>query len=257
MPRLIEEFYTLESKRRTTGTSSSFKYSMQNPYVSFLETYEIELLSAQIPWLIYNVRAGVNDTMVWRRGVTDYSCTVPAGAYTQTTLRTALGTAMQAADANSWSVFFNVDQNTVYIQGTGAFTVNFATTTIAAGISAPIAPILGFSTTANSSSGTTVTAPNVMDLSKPDMLYINIKEIGQKQMSSNYLDKYTFSIPVTVNTPNVLLYNKGTGYEQKYTYNSPQNISELTVELFYAGREAVNLNGVEWSMQFKIKYTDP
>ena len=80
---------------KTTHFTFTFKEALHaRPGEALL----VSLISASIPYSFYNVRTGINDTLVMLVGSVVSSVTLPAGNYNATTIRTALVARINSSD---------------------------------------------------------------------------------------------------------------------------------------------------------------
>lgn len=97
-----------------------YRWSIQDPYLSMFDYYDIGVLSITMPNLVYPINQ-YNDNIAVLIGATTYTATVVNGDYDSTTFATAVQTALTAAHANSWNVTFNSITDKLTITGTSAF----------------------------------------------------------------------------------------------------------------------------------------
>ena len=68
------------------------------------------------------------------------------------------------------------------------------------------------------------------------------------------LGRYSFIIPINVNSGSDVTYNSNTDFEQYIGYSPTINLNTFNVNLFLDNNEVANLNGSEWSFLLKFDY---
>lgn len=230
-------FLPIESNDRASGTSSSFRWvlpsSVRNPR-------RVTLLNAEIPLTHYNVRS-TNNTFVFSRSSVSYTATVTEGSYNLTTLLTALGAAMTAADtATTFS--FSTSSTTNKVTLTSSSSISIVTETI-------LSKALGFT---SSQSGTTIVAANAYVLG--DMVFFI--SLGNLPTNMRANVSAHFRIPLTQDRGYIQFYEATAVNQQFVECDNSAVLSSLDVSLVDIHGSAVSLNGSEWSMLLKIDYED-
>lgn len=212
----------------------------------------IELLDVILPSTFYKIRTGVNDKLDFKVGATTYAITVPAAAYTSTTLLAAIQTLMQSAVANTWALTFSNDTMLVTIAATGAFSLLLSSGT---NVATSIGPLLGFAVT-DITTVTTTTATSVIQLFKPFMLYLRINEMGNNVFvgqTAALARGFSFLIPATVASGGIIEATVNGNYRQVIPVKQRTVYPKLTIQLCYSDGTAVNLNGAGYSFLLKIE----
>lgn len=237
----------VDSRDRTSGSSSNgyFQLKAAHPNVS-----KVELVSAMIPNTIYNVQSGINDRMCWFRSGIDHSFQLTAGAYTVTSLLSALQTGMNGVDANTFVLSYSTTTLKVTVGGASAFSLNFATHPNAA---AGCHRLLGFEAI-DTSSATSHVAPNTPELNQPFMMYIRISGLDT-QNDTTSSDPHTFVVPIAENSGGITIWNSG-DFEQCVRFGSPKSIKSFNVDFRARNESALSLNGAEWIMVWRLYYAD-
>lgn len=239
----------VNSVERTTGSSSdSFSIAFPNnalPRISRIKLMEINMLNTT-----HNIITGYNDVITFSDSGGNHTYTISEDSYDITTLCSILSAGLTSASgAQTYTVAITktvagVTFNTlkVTITCTGACTFTWAA-------GSPY-KILGFNLGTTASS-TTQSAPNVFNMFPFTSLYMTITEfqsIGFSAGSSN--DKFTFCIPINVNTGEWLGFTEGETYEHQV--KGINNLSSISISLLVAGQRVLSLNGQEWSMILRI-----
>ncbi len=224
--------------RNSAGTSNSFTINLKER----VDCMYAELIDCQLPNTIYNIRSGINDTVVWNQGA-DYSFVIPEGRYSIADLISVVQIGMIAADPNTYLITYSASTLKLTITGALPFTFNWvtnATNTHLSNIE------LGFSL-ADSSTGTEVSGDQVVQLQNPSKILLQIAELASPNLTDYGVD-FTFLFDLNGSTGSLVGYQKGQFYCQRTTLNSGRNfIKTLTCKLVYENGQDVNLNGADWT----------
>lgn len=247
--------FIINSKDRTTGTSSSFVLQLNDQNRKLRNVKRVVLKSVILPNTIYNIRSGVNNIVSWTRS-TARIFVIPPGAYSLSILLSTIQTGMNAvADGNTYSV-------------TSSPATNFVTFTTTAGnlnwfldYTAAYFPAteLGYLSTITFApfNPTTSIGNSWPNLSAPYHVGIKIEEFGSKEVvGTNINFRSTFVVPVNVTSGNLIQYYADQILRQDFTFPTPKDIDSLSVSLWLdtQNREAVDLNGVEWTMVWELHF---
>lgn len=238
------QYLLINSQDRVSGVAHSFKAYIKPSLDAFKK---VELYNVTLPNTIYNITS-TNNIIYFSEGSTPLTAIITSGAYNSSTIVAAIGSAMTSASVNSYTytTTFNSTTFLLTITSTGSFSLTFSTNTLnSAGY------ILGFTT--NTSSGTSQTGNQVIQLNQPLFYYITINQFPICVKSTNQNDMATFVFSSTVNAGDVENYNILQRYCEISTYDS-QNLSEIDVKLSLANNQIANLNGGDWIMILKIIY---
>lgn len=215
----------LSSKERepSSVSTSDFRLKLPRP---ILAGEHYRLIYTQIPQTIYNI-SSQNNTFVFNDGGPN-ALAIPEGFYTATTIATELQSQLNAVSALTFTVSFSDTTQKITIGATGSFTV------LMNGVNSP----LGFDTT---TSATSHTATEILNLEVVDALFIHINEIRE----IDYIQGgSTFAIPSNVNQLQVIDYNENSGFRQTITFNNPCSV--LTIRLTDEDNRVADLNGSDW-----------
>jgi len=226
---------------RISGNSSNFKIVLP---VAIPEVKKVDLLYVGMFNTFFNVITGYNDAITFTDGSGAHTFTIPAGAYDIVTFMSTVGTGMTTA---SGSDTYTLAQSSTTLKititdATGNFSIVWGSTSANY--------LLGFSTTTISGT-TTYTADNMPNLLPFPICYINISEIGPSGFNASIPnDKLTFSLPINVNTGQLIEYKENTHYKQSIPL-SGITLSTLSVFLMTYNGNGLSLNGSEWTMIIK------
>lgn len=229
----------IDSRDRLSYSNSSSDFTIELPE-AITNIERVRLVAANVPNTIYNVRS-TNNIIRWTRG-SAFTYTIPEGAYTVTNLLSTIQTGMNAADANSYTLTYSSTTYKVTIAGSAAFVLNWS------GSSTPYY-MLGFSSS-DSSSGTSHTGTNVANMMLPYNLLVEIPQLGPLTITSRNNGRCTFTVPIDVNSGNMVNFTEG-NYEQKLNTGN-LTLYKLDVRLLHYDRTAVNLNGADWNLLLSL-----
>lgn len=247
----------VDSARASSTTSNGFIFGLGTNRIFKLK--RVDLISASIPNNIYNIRTGINDTIYFNRSSTNYTARISAGGYSISALLSAIPTAMNALDSNTYTATYNTTTNLVTIGGTSTFILNWATgPTNATETYRGMAYELGYTQT-DTTTGTTQLANNPFNLGRPDYLYIVIPELQQIVFSGNLTTalqdvKSTFVIQSNSNFGGYITYVDNGEYTQSIDYGKAplDNLVQLSPYILTNTGEQISLNGVQWSLKLRV-----
>jgi len=237
----------IDSKDRTSNSNSSSNFKIQ--LSNFVDGTTISLKQFLIPNSIFNIVTGVNDRIVWNRSSTNYSYQIAAGKYTITNLLSTIQSGMNTTDANSYTLSYSSTTFKTTIAGSAAFILNWSSNPNA---STSIWRELGFINN-DTSSATSHTGTNVVQLHHPLTFIIQIQELGYSGITNR-------GVPFTF----LCIMNSGNGEVQELSENNYFNqtvhlldhtihLNSLTIELKYPDGSSLSLNGADWIMILEIK----
>jgi hypothetical protein len=220
--------------------------------VSLQRVKRIKLIQFSVANTIYNVVSGVNNYVCWNRGGTSYTYQIPSGQYSIANLLTTIQTGMNNADSNSYALTYSSTTFLVTATGTSAFYFNW----LSSGSSAfGCYEQLGF-TKVDTSSATSITGTNVVDLTSPQFVFVDINEIPGNIGSTSSLimsNKFNFVVPLYESNGN-LVYVKQEEIALEQRLSVPINLSNLTVQIKDKNGTIVNTNGSNWTMIWELDY---
>lgn len=235
-------FLLIDSRDRLDGSPSStqFKIILPNAIHSIKR---IKMLACNIPNTTYNIRS-TNNLLQFQHGATVYNAIIPVGSYTQYTFPQAIADAMNATDSNGYTCTYSFTTFKLTISGTASFSLLMANSTIWYE--------MGF-TQSNSSTSTSITAPNILQLGLPLSVYVEVPELSMGMTSSRVNDKCTWVIPISVNSGTIQYFADNSNYEQVYTYREGRTINELNVRVRWRNGEPLDLNGADWQFHLLLE----
>jgi hypothetical protein len=153
-------------------------------------------------------------------------------------------------DANNYQLTYSSQTMTITITGTANFQVQFGTSPNAATGCWRELGFLQQDTTPN----TTIVSPNVVNLSRPYEILLNIPELYSLYWSTYKNDRAAFIIPINAPSGQMIYYETKQTFCQSLYYPGGTTISNLTVTLFHTGGEQMLLNGSEWSFTLELEF---
>lgn len=227
----------VRSVDRTTASASSSSFQVFSPkplYGKYMASY------IQIPAGVYPIST-INNVIYFNEpaGGGALSCQIPVGNYAIGTLATAIGTAMTTASAayNTYTCTGSALTGKLTTTATNNWYFQWSLTTNSA------ARAMGYSPGSNTTSATSSTSPNLVDLGIPAALNLSITESTQDGYRSTAGLYGGLWIP----------YNESLGYylsmpadtlPQIVSFASPTN--GLTIQVQNESGGLVSLNGMEF-----------
>lgn len=164
---------------------------------------------------------------------------------------------MNSVDKNNYQFSYNSDTMKITISGNTQFTLNFATSnyktcwrelgfTLQDENSVP----LGVGSPTGPSNVQIIRAPNCISLERPTKLMVTISEFTQTGLNTS-LDKFTFYIPITVASGELIKYSYK-DFPQHVELPYSTKIETLTITLLLDNGEPADLNGEEFDMLLKL-----
>ena len=142
----------------------------------------IKFISAEIPFSYYIFKSSNNTFSLAENGGGNVTVTIPVGNYTSGEMTTLLGSLLTAATTvgATYVVSISNQTNKLSFTGSGGTLASFILTFGSVGGTGNTSPrlYLGFEGGSTSSTGLTLTAPNPVNLSGANYLYLNSLAIG-------------------------------------------------------------------------------
>lgn len=179
------------------------------------------LVSFVIPNLLYSIDS-TNNKIAFTRS-SNFTATITPGNYTITQLSTAIGTAMNGQNSNNYSATYDANTQKMTISGTNPFVLDF-------GAAGTMWRQLGFENS-TSSSATSHTGTNYVNLSPENYVYIQIEEIGTKVLSTRATNYgATFYVPLDVSKGSLVFQSEGT-MNQIVDISPPKRLERIRVRI--------------------------
>jgi hypothetical protein len=225
----------VQSSLRNSGSSSEFNINLSRPVFNVKKVQVSEVL---IPNVFYNITSS-NNTIIVDEGKGAQSSSITVGQYDITSLLSALKTALDGN--NVLSGIFTCSYSTVTYKVTISSTVAFSITY------GNLADNLGF--TDSTGSASTHTASRIFDISTTRQVYIQSNILTSAELNGkrqNILCK----VPLNTSFGAIITYKNES--ENSIVLDNPQDISSLDFKLINKRNEALDLNGLNWSMTLNL-----
>ena len=238
-----QSYLFVRSADRTLGTSSAFRVQLP---VAYRTVTSISLVSAELPYSMYNVVAPyLRGVMFTHNGLT-YVPILPVGFYTIDDLTGYLQGVLQSAfpSAGITSVGYSKTSGRLYIVYTSGlvFGVNSDETGLGTQPS-------GVETLA---SGGVLLFPGVATLAPISTLFMRIAELPTLMTSTNGQTAFA-RLQLSGAPGSIVMSNVASSVTNVNAYATPiAALSTLTVSLFTQDGVAVSLNGCEWTFTLLI-----
>lgn len=142
----------------------------------------IKFVSAEIPFSYYILNGTNNTFRISENGGADVTITIPVGNYTAAQMTSLLGSLLTSASGvgGTYVVTASTQTNKLTFTGSGGTLASFVLTFGSVGGTGNTSPrlYLGFAGGPTASTGLTLTAPNSINLSGANYLYLNSLGIG-------------------------------------------------------------------------------
>jgi hypothetical protein len=233
----------LDSKHRTTGTTTDFSVTLAS---SINKVLEAEIIGAEIPYTFYGITAN-NNRLVWTGNGAEYTCTVAPGNYTVNQFVAALQTAMNAQQAG-WAITYSSRTYKLTFDHAQTFTIdmtNGAGTTTMKGV-------IGLA--AQTAAGTTATLTNAVNVSGPRYLLIKSRALTRPKITRPFLNSAQDDVLYKVSIqggPGSILVEKN-AYPNLLRYGVRQIIRTIDFQLTDDQGNLVDLNGHDWSTSVNL-----
>jgi len=249
---MVKVFLSSLDKLYSSDTPQSCTISIQNRGLRNVKS--IRVLQFALPNTLYNVSSSYsNNKMLWNRGGTDYSFTIPNGQYTISNLHTTIENGMNATDANNYDLTYSSTTFKSSISGTNAFTLNWSTNPSS---SNGCYKELGWNKS-DTSSATSHTSQNAISLNDPVFIFMSL-DLGSSinvmatTSSSSTSNHFTFLFPMTEREGNLIFVDKDT-LENVLHFPTAINITEIKVKLYNKNNVLLDTNGSDWNMVWEVE----
>lgn len=236
-------YLIIDSRNRTSesASSSDFKINLNRP----ISGETVRLKEILIPNVIYNIRAGINDRVVFRRSSTNYSVQITPGKWSVTTLLNMIQTGMNSADANTYVCSYDATTMKVTIGGASAFILNWTIS------SSSMYRELGFTNT-DTTSGTSQTSVGIVQLYRPQKFIIRIEEMGYSGVTDAGVP-YSFNGTLNVAAGDIQDFTEASWFDQKVKTVLNAMPNQLTIKLQYIDGQNLDLNNGDWILVLEFE----
>lgn len=197
---------------------------------------KIKLVNFKVPNVIYNIKSGINNYIVWNQGETDYSALITPGQYMITSLLGLIQTLINSADANTYVYIYNSNIFLSTISGAGVFTLNWATNPVTTSCCKELRW-----TFANISH----ISLNVISLEEPTYIFMNIQELFitpyYTSNTSAESNKFAFCISLLKFGGELIYTNENNSFENEIHFNHSITLINLKIRILDKTESEVNL----------------
>lgn len=232
MSALESDLVVLDSRQRTSGTIQDARYNLVD-MGGVKGTYEIFDYHSNNG--VYNVEAGVNDTVYWAEPG-NLNATIPPGSYNQTTLNAAAKVVMDLASGSTF--IFTVDADTGLVDvaiAAGTFNWEWGTNVALGDLANDLFGLLPVDT----ADDTNLEGTLVPNLILHTHLFITIPQEGTKAVTIMDGTEFSGVIPLNSAFGSPIEFEKGGTYSQSVSFG-PSNITIIDVELYTEDGVAVS-----------------
>jgi len=234
--------YTFDSKDRFGATEVSSTNSFTVQFANSITISKIKLKYVCLPNTIYSVSTS-NNIIPFNEGGADKFASLTPQAYTMSALMAAIGSAMTiTSGVNTYLATYDSTRFRLSIyEQTG--TVNFRLLFKTYSTLSPLAPVINWPLLDSQVPAPSFTSQNAIDLN-PRILYINIPELGK--INHNATQNYTFSLPISANTNDAVLFVESQAYNQQLILKDTRIVNQLTFELRDRKGALVDIHHSDW-----------
>lgn len=255
----MNNFIVVNSQSRNTvlsSSSSNFSVTL-NDKVRLNGRTKVSLEYFVCYATIFQIDS-TNNKIDFFENATNKSSTLTSGFYDASTLATEIKTRLDATSGgyNTFTVTYSSSTRKYTISAGNNFRLMFSTGTNA---STSAWKVLGFSNSTGTSGidttlGTSTTSVDVVNLSLPLSIYIQINNFGSVNFKTTDGDTFTFYIPCTSYSGEVIEYKSANYFEQTVELPPSMNVIDR-IDIVLKGRNgsSINLNGSEFQMVLSLK----
>ena len=222
---------------------------------------QIAVLEVIVPTSYYVFNSG-NNTFLLTVGATNYTVTLPVGNYDSSTLPSALVTALGAAyGAVTWTVTYSSLLNKLVVSNSGptGVSLTFGTDTDIGATNPRL--WLGYNAGVNTFTGAVAggTAPNALNLSGWDFVYVNSSKIGTI-VDAYVADGVVFDgniqpvmarATINANT-NAVSYYVDPAPERMWNLENLYNLQEIDIYLTTPQNQIIDFNGLTFAIKIGV-----
>ena len=209
-------------------------------------TMLIALTSFEMPFSMYNINSGVNDSITFTTSSGSYVVNIDSGNFSATELATKITSLL--SDTSTTGLGFVItcsyDSGTNRFIFTGSANIQITATTME--------KELGFRNNIPSSSTTKLISPNIVNVSGSSSVYVRVNNLGVRNLDSRGKKDGTIAkVNITCN-PNEFIFF--TQQESIYYSIRDKSITYLDLELTDELGNDFILNGGEFSMTITLHF---
>lgn len=215
------------------------------PNISML----IGLTSFECPYSMYNFNEGQNDSITITSSSGSHTVSVGSRNYSASELATALTTLFSTTDAINdlgfiVKVSYDSDFNKFTFKATGDITITNTTAQ----------KELGFRNNIPSITATSITSPNIVNVSGSSSVYVRCVNLGVRNLDSRGNQSGIIGKVNIECNPNEFIYYKST--ESIYYPVNQRQISHIQIELTDENNNELILNGADFSLSLTLHFQE-
>jgi len=253
--RARETVLRFDSSQRTSGDNETPTFTLEKRITN---VHMVELRKIILPNTDYPITELNNQVAFIDTDLAPYLFTIPPGAYTPTTLATALKSALDTNAINGapWTVEFRESPDfKLFVMSGDGLPFSFATP-------ATIYDILGIPPTGQTSVGDELLAANVYDLSGPNYVIVKSPQLSQGSTDFSHFANSSEKSPVsTTDIMEVSYKTADFGVSILSDYNTKLRLpfhgilSTVDFSLEYPNGDPVLLNGRSWMVEIRVRHS--
>ena len=232
----------INSENRTSGDPENFKLRL-NKTIS--DIHSIHFKACEIPFSYYPVNSS-NNLIIFRNNVpSEWHALLTPGNYTGDELATEIQTQMNAQVPGFTVTYDDKTLKYTWINATTTFEINSISTAI---------KILGLDTT-DPGVASSYTSKNCINITGTNHLYIISSKLtqGNELAYADTTQKNIYArIPIDVNFGEVLRYKTEENDSNVSVYDGMVDISDVDFQLVDEDFNQMDLNGLNWNMEFVL-----
>lgn len=226
-------------------SNSNYQIDLDEEYKNILS---VELISIDIPKTQYLIN-NTNNLLYFKVTGNIYAATVPMGNYTITELSSALKASMDQLSSQVFTITNSTITNKITISvASGNFDLLFINQTQHMG------KLLGFDTTIDYETQTSIDAPNQYDLNGPTYIILHINEFENLFGKKSSIKKGFAKIPLDTTQTEYKYFKNTQDYNVIKEFTPPlAKLAQLNIRFLNYDGEEYDFGGLEHSMVLKIK----
>ena len=244
----MPHYLFVRSQDRSLGSSTAFTVPLPQTYRSI---QSISLVSAELPFSFYNVDSPYLSGVRFVHNGTSFDMSLTAGFYQIADLQAAMLASLQAAfpSAGVTAVLYGTTTGLISITYTSGLSFSVVQTS-----GGSLGRIVGTDPmgTTRTALGGILTFPKISQLFPVSNVIMRIAELPSLMASTNGQQGFA-RLQLAATPQSVVLINNSTGTVNTNIYNTPiASLSSLTVTLYTADGQPLDLHGVDWSFTLLI-----
>ena len=238
----------VSSQDRTVGSVSRYNMTYATNDSDLQEIKKISIKSAEIPNTQYNINSNNNTFFFANSQTSQVAYVIPVGQYTTTSLMAAVVSVVSAVISGSITLVQSSLTNKITLA------INSGTFNMTPGSHFQINLVLGFKS-GSFSSVSSLVADSLPNLSGLKSVYIASQTLSNHSamICSEQLKQNVFcNVPITVPFGSTMSFEEDEQTSDFVVFHSRKNISMIEIKLLDEDNNVVDLNGLDWSLVFRV-----